>query len=150
VLLRPPGVDARVAGGGRFALGRTLGLHLELGLAFASGPSFTAYDGWLLPGAGLQLTEGLFRLEVGVSLGALLHTFDFGVVGAAERQGARLDFLGRPFVRATVNPVGGLLLWVQVGAGLSSRAREHRLLGEVLYVRGALWLDVAAGLGWET
>jgi hypothetical protein len=41
-------------------------------------------------------------------------------------------------------------VWLQVGAGLSSRAREHRLQGQLLYSRGALWLDVQLGLGWET
>ncbi len=150
VLVRLPGFDPRVAIAARFAATTLVGVHLEVGLTPIPGASFAAYDGSLLIGPGLQLSRGLFRLEAGLSLGAQLHVFAVDALNAEERLSSRVDFVGRPFLRATLNPAGGLLVWLQVGAGLSSRAREHRLLGQVLYSRGALWLDALLGLGWET
>lgn len=150
VLLRAPGVDPRFVLAGRFAPSSLVGVHLEAGLAPIPGSSLSAYDGALLLGAGLQVIGGVFRLEVGLSLGAQLHVFAVELPIAEERMGSRVDFVGRPFVRAALNPVGGFLVWLQVGAGLSSRPREHRLRNETLYVRGALWLDAVIGLGWET
>ena len=150
ILVRAPGVDPRITLAARLAVTRVVGVHLEVGLAPVLGALLSAYDGSLLAGAGLQLTQGLFRLELGLSLGAHLHVFAVEVLGAEERLGSRVDFLGRPFVRGTLNPVGAFLVWLQVGAGLSSRAREHRLQGQLLYSRGALWVDVQLGVGWET
>lgn len=80
----------------------------------------------------------------------MLHVFTVPREGAVEQYGSRLDFLARPFLRGTLNPAGGLLVWLQLGAGLCSRAREHRLLGVPVYARGALWVDAVLGIGWET
>ncbi len=146
ILLRAPGLDPFVALATRLAATPVVGVHLEVALAPVVGGPLSAYDANLLVGAGLQLTQGVFRLELGLSLGAHLHVFTVDVLGAEERLGSRVDFVGRPFVRGTLNPVGGLLVWLQVGAGLSSRAREHRLQGQLLYSRGALWVDVQLGL----
>ena len=149
-VFRAPGVDARIALAARFAATRRVGVHLELGLSPVPGAPLSAYDGSLLLGAGLQLTPGIFRLEVGLSLGAMLHVFSLAREGAVEPLGSRVDFLARPFLRGTFNPVSGLLIWLQLGGGLSSRAREHRLSGVPVYSRGALWVDAVIGLGWET
>jgi hypothetical protein len=147
VLMRAPGVDWRGVVAIQWNPAR-VGLHLELGLAPAPGP-LTAYDGSMLAGAGLRLLSSPLRLDIGLSLGAILHTYSVEVLGSDDHFGARVDFLVRPFLRAAFNPVSGLLLWAQVGGGLASRAREHRLQGTVLYARGALWFEPTLGLGWE-
>src|SRR5690242_6044532 len=103
-----------------------------------------------MAGLGVELTHGVFRLELGLGLGTMLHVFTLNVDGAPEPLGSRADFVGRTFLRAVFNPFSSLLVWLQVGDGLSSRPREHRLLGAVLYSRGALWVDAIVGLGWET
>lgn len=147
---RAPGVDARLALAARLAAAERVGVHLELGLSPVPGTPLSAYDGSLLLGAGLLLTPGLFRLEAGLSIGATLHVFTLARDGAVEPDGSRVDFLARPFLRGTFNPVSGLLIWLQLGGGLSSRSREHRLVGVPVYSRGALWVDAVLGLGWET
>ncbi len=149
-LFRAPGTDLRVALAARWAATERLGVHVELGLSPVPGARLSAYDGTLAVGPGLQLVTGGFRLELGLSLGAMLHVFTVPVDGVVEPLGSRVDFLARPFLRGTLNPVGGLLVWLQLGAGLTSRAREHRLSGVPVYARGALWLDGVIGVGWET
>jgi hypothetical protein len=150
VLFRAPGLDPRISLAARYAVSHRIGLHLEAGLSPIPGAAISVYDGSLLLGAGLAFLNGpLVRAEIGLSLGAALHTYAVADVSAADRFGTRLDFLCRPFLRVVLNPASGFLLWAQAGAGLSSRAREHRLLSQVLYSRGALWVDAQAGLGWE-
>jgi hypothetical protein len=150
VLFRAPGLDPRISLAARYALSRRIGLHLEAGLSPIPGAAISVYDTSLLLGAGLALINlPLVRVELGLSLGIALHTFSVADPSAVDRFDSRVDFLGRPFLRAVLNPIGGLLIWLQAGAGVSSRAREHRLLSQVLYSRGALWVDAQVGLGWE-
>jgi hypothetical protein len=150
ILLRAPGLDARAVLAARYALSKNVGAHLELGLSPIVSPALAVFDGALSIGAGLQLISAqVFRLEAGLSLGILLHNYSVPLAAAEDRFGTRADFLARPFLRAVLNPVSGLLIWLQAGAGLSSRAREHRVITETVYARGALWVDVLAGLGWE-
>jgi hypothetical protein len=150
VLFRGPGLDPRVTLAARYAVSPRVGLHLEAGLSPIPGAALSVYDGALSLGAGIALLNlALIRVELGLSLGAALHTYSVPDPQAVDRFGTRIDFLGRPFLRVVLNPVAGLLLWLQAGGGLTSRAREHRLLTEVLYSRGALWVDAQAGLGWE-
>ncbi len=149
-LFRGPGADPRASLAARFAAAHIVGLHLEVGLSAILGSALTVYDGSLLLGVGLAFVNRQFvRLELGLSLGVALHTYALADASAFDRFGTRFDFLGRPFVRFVVNPLSGLLVWAQVGGGLTSRAREHRFLNEVLSSRGALWVDAQAGLGWE-
>jgi hypothetical protein len=150
VLFRAPGLDPRISLAARYAVSHRIGLHLEAGLSPIPGDALSVYDGSLLLGAGVAFINApLVRAEIGLSLGAALHTYAVADVSAADRFGTRLDFLGRPFLRVVLNPASGFLVWAQAGAGLTSRAREHRLLSQVLYSRGALWVDAQAGLGWE-
>lgn len=150
VLFRAPGLDPRVTLATRFGATERLGLHLEVALSPIPGAPLSVYDGAALVGIGLELLpRSIFRAELGLSVGAALHTYSLDTVSAAERFGSRVDFVARPFLRLAVNPVSGLLIWAQAGGGLATTAREHRLLGQLLYARGAPWVDAQAGLGWE-
>jgi hypothetical protein len=152
VLYRSPGLDARVTLAARYRVSERVGVHVEAGLSPVPGTAITVYDGALLLGAGLMLADlKWLNVEAGLSLGVALHSYSLADPSAQDRFGTRVDFAARPFLRLVACPFPaastGVLLWAQAGAGVTTRAREHRLLDEVLYYRGALWIDAQAGLG---
>lgn len=145
VLYRPGGVDPLLRVGARLA--RRRGLLLGGSLTVDGGRSgeltVVEWSGQLGVGWRLALPESL-ALDLDLLGGIAQHIWRLG--GAAPDDGSRFSFLGNLRIELGWSPLRWLRLGIVLAPGLSDRAREHRLSGQLLWERSLFRLEAGAGL----
>jgi hypothetical protein len=150
-LVRAGGADAQF--GLDLRAGPALGFGARASAMFtpAGGGGVTAREGQLLLGAGhrMRLADRV-ELEVALLAGGLLHRYALADAAAASPSGTRLDLLGSlPVMVSVWGRQRSLALALRVAPGFSGRGREHTVDGQALWRRGALRLEVGAGIVWR-
>ena len=150
-LVRAGGADAQVGLDAR--VGRPLGFGLRAAAIFtaASAGAVAAREGQLQVGVGHRLrVAGAVELEVALLAGGLIHHYTLADATAASPSGTRPDVLASlPLIASVWGWQHALGLAVRVAPGLCGRSREHTVDGQPLWQRGALRLEIGAGIVWR-